>query len=149
MTKKFKRITSILCAFAVVISAATFTTSTANAQEISGQKRIELSNAYLKEIRGIELDVEFDKEVREYEAVSEIPATVDSIDIEAIPENPASKVRITGADNLRDGLNKISISVSAQSGKTIIYRIYAYKAEQEELSSNANLISIGGSHQQT
>lgn len=144
MTKKLRRIASIFCAVTVITSVITVTTSTSNAQVTYPKTMFESTNTYLKEIRGIELDVEFNKDVREYEAISVIPATVDSIEIEAIPEDPTSEVSIRGANNLREGLNTISISVIAESGTTMNYRIYAYKDEQDEPSSNANLVSISG-----
>lgn len=154
MTKKLSRITAIIFAFIVVIGAVSVPTITVNAQTASSRTvfpwtsnvrtRIEENNAYLKEIIGIDLDTEFNKHVREYEAVSVIPATVDFINIEAIPENPNSIVSISRANNLKEGLNTISISVRAQSGNTMIYRIYVYKEAQNERSYNANLRGIYG-----
>lgn len=142
--KKLSRIAAILCVFTIATGITAVPTLTANAQTDSLRTRIELSNAYLKEIKGIDLDTEFHKNVTEYEAASFIASNIDSINIEAIPENPDASVSIRGANNLKEGLNRISIAVTAPSGSTMNYRIYVEKDEQNKPSSNANLASISG-----
>jgi hypothetical protein len=98
-------------------------------QSISSQSETAVyngsSNNYLSslEIEGIDLTSEFTKEKQTYFATVE---DTETITVNAIAEDSESKVVVTGAD-LKDGENKILISVTAENGNVRYYRIYVTK----------------------
>ncbi len=100
------------------------------------------TNANLKELHlGVEgLSPAFNKNTTTYNIV--VQNNVDSISINAIPEDSNAKVNISGNTNLKTGLNNITIKVTAQDNKTTkTYTIHATKTDNPELA-NANLENL-------
>lgn len=99
------------------------------------------TNANLKELH---LDVEglspsFNKNTTNYSIVIQ---DRDSISINAISEDSKAKVSITGNTNLKTGLNKITIKVTAEDGKTTkTYIVNATKTDNPDLA-NASLENL-------
>lgn len=83
------------------------------------------NNNYLSsiEIEGAELTTDFNKEKSTYFATVE---NIEEITVTANAEDSSSKVAITGT-NLKNGENKVLISVSAENGDVRYYRIYVTK----------------------
>ena len=53
-----------------------------------------------------------------------LEAGVDSIDVTAEPTDSDAEVVITGTDELTTGRNKVMVSVTAENGDVLVYRIY-------------------------
>jgi hypothetical protein len=80
-------------------------------------------NAYLKslKIRPSELTPAFDRNTFSYSTT--VGCETERLIVEALSEDPNSIVKITGNDMLKEGENKIIISVIAESGTVIEYTI--------------------------
>lgn len=84
-------------------------------------------NAYLKSLKMSPsgLVPEFDKNVFEY--AMEVGSDVEKLIINALPEDEKATVTISGNDLLKEGENKIIITVLAESGAVIEYSINVMK----------------------
>jgi hypothetical protein len=84
-------------------------------------------NNYLKSlsIPNYDLSSEFSKDRLTY--FVEVGSDITSLKISATAEKSSSVVSITGNSELKDGLNKILITVTAENGNTKTYRIYVSK----------------------
>jgi CxxC motif-containing protein len=93
-------------------------------------------NAYLKSLKTIpsELTPNFDKKVNDYSL--KVPNEVDKLIINAIPEDTKSTVSISGNDFLKEGENKVIVTVLAESGNDIEYNITVNREEKPEENSN-------------
>lgn len=92
----------------------------------------EKSNANLKSLKigEYELAPNFSPDTINY--AFEYPQNLESLDIEAIPENENSKVEIIGNENLKDVTQNIQIKVTAEDGQTVkTYYLTAKKAEKQ------------------
>lgn len=98
-------------------------------------------NANLKELH---LDVEglspsFSKNITNYNIIIQ---DINNINVNAIPEDSKAKISIKGNTNLKIGLNKIAIKVTAEDGKTTkTYTINATKTNNPDLA-NATLENL-------
>lgn len=82
----------------------------------------------------------FDKNVKEYYLI--VGGEIDSIAIEAEPENRNATVTISGNEILEYGKNVVTIEVvSEDSSKTKQYKIYVTKTDEPE-TANANLETL-------
>ncbi len=102
----------------------------------------ELSNN--TNLRELILDIEglapeFDKDITDYYLVVDL--IVETINIEAYPEDDNSIVYIDGNADLQEGENTITITVKAESGDTKIYTINVTKTDDVD-KVNANLKSL-------
>jgi len=85
------------------------------------------------------LDPSFDTSTIEYGIV--VAENVGKVDITAIPNDENASVKISGNDNLKLGLNKINIEVTAENG--VDKRIYTINVTKGDVSkTNANLSNI-------
>ena len=84
------------------------------------------SNNNLKNliVRGYELDKEFNSEELEYNV--NVPYETESVVIDAILESKTSTVTGDKEINLKEGLNKVNIVVTAENGNTKTYLIVKY-----------------------
>ena len=90
----------------------------------------EKSNANLKSLKigEYELAPNFSPDTINY--AFEYPQNLESLDIEAIPENQNAKVEIIGNENLKEVTQNIQIKVTAEDGQTVkTYYLTAKKAE--------------------
>lgn len=86
------------------------------------------------------LSPSFQKEVKEYYLT--VGNDTNSLKIIAIPENKQSTVKITGNQNLKNGLNTVDIKVtSANQKETANYKINITKTNQQE-QANTNLQTL-------
>jgi hypothetical protein len=97
-------------------------------------------NAYLKSLKisPSKLSPDFDKSVVKYSTA--VGAKTEKLVIDATPEDNKSKVTISGNDSLKEGENKVVISVSAESGTVIEYTISVKKeaaAEKDVKAQNS------------
>ena len=85
------------------------------------------NNNYLSKlsIKGYKLNKEFCKDNNTYFA--NIDSDVSSVNITAKKEDDTSKICIYGNENLKQGINKILINVTAENGNVRTYRIYVTK----------------------
>lgn len=93
------------------------------------------------EVEGYKLTPEFSSEVTEY--TLNVTEDVTSLDIKAEPEDEKAKVKITGNDELLDGVNKIEIKVTAEDGTERKYTINVIKGEMSSLGLEELNISGG------
>ena len=96
------------------------------------------NNIYLSSIKISTGALNFNKEVKEYNI--EVGSNISYITINPTPEAPTSKAVVTGNTNLVEGMNIITITVTAESGNIGTYTIKVNK--QATLSKNANLAGI-------
>ncbi len=62
----------------------------------------------------------------------EVGDTVDSIDVNAIPNSDKAKVEVTGNTNLKTGFNAVEVTVTAEDGSKSKYIINVYKKEKQQ-----------------
>lgn len=81
------------------------------------------NNNYLSklQVKGIDLNTDFNKENTTY--FIKVTNTSD-LKITATAEDNTAKVVITGNDSIKEGTNKVLISVTAENGDTRYYRIF-------------------------
>lgn len=98
-------------------------------------------NAYLKSLKISPSGItpEFDKKVYEYGM--EVSANVDKLVINALPEDENARVKISGNDLLKEGENKVIITVLAESGDVIEYTINVLRefASDEETAEEPTI----------
>lgn len=100
------------------------------------------ANAYLKVLRIREegLEPTFNKDITDYYFIAGM--SINNIDVIAVPQSSEASVKVIGNDNLKDGMNKISIEVISKNRENKkIYNIYVSKVENIE-SANANLENL-------
>lgn len=104
-------------------------------------RRTPNSNTYLKSLTLDEYDMTgiFNKEVEEYNI--SVPNEVDSIRVDAIPEDRLSMVTGAITYRLKTGENQIAVTVMAENGDS---RTYIVNITRDQ-NSNANLISLSTS----
>ena len=97
-------------------------------------------NAYLKTltIEGQELIPEFNKETTSY--TMQVTSDITELNIKAEAEDEKASVSIQGEKDLKDGENKVTISVSAEDGTAKIYEINVTKAEKIALGLKSLVI---------
>ena len=83
---------------------------------------------------------QFDTNVTEYYIT--VDKSVDTLDVEAIPENPNAKVEVSGSGKMILGKNAITIKVTSEDGtQSKTYTIYVTKTDDIE-KANANLETL-------
>ena len=83
---------------------------------------------------------QFDTNVTEYYIT--VDTSVDTLDVEAIPENPNAKVEVSGSGKMILGKNTITIKVTSEDGtQSKTYTIYVTKTDDIE-KANANLETL-------
>lgn len=89
-------------------------------------------NAYLKSLKTSpsQLTPEFNKTVYEYS--TEVASDVSKLVIDALPEDEKATIKISGNDLLKEGENKIIVTVLAESGDVIEYTIKVMRAVAPE-----------------
>ena len=94
------------------------------------------SNAYLASLQvSIEgISPRFNKNTTNYYLI--IDNTIDTINVNATPEDANASVLVTGNTNLQIGVNKITITVTAQNGST--KRNYIINVTKTDDPNNAN-----------
>ena len=62
-----------------------------------------------------------------------VPNNVESLNILAVPQNEKASIKITGADQLKEGNNKVTITVTAKNDNTFKkYEVDVYKKSKIE-----------------
>ena len=107
---------------------------------VSGSKRVNVtavkpksSNNYLKSITvdEYELTPVFSKETLEYSVT--VPSTVNTIHLEASPEDNTASVSGTGEKDVEEGANSFEIRVNAQNGNERIYKVTVHVEDQNPI----------------
>ncbi len=94
---------------------------------------LELANTNLETlaIENVLVTPPFESYITHYN--TQISNNITNLNILAVPENEKAKTQITGNNNLQEGNNKITITVTAANGITKrIYQINAYKRNMKE-----------------
>ncbi len=97
------------------------------------------------EVEGYDLDPAFDKDETSYSIT--VPSDVDSVTVNADPEDDNATVEIEGADNLQPGENTVTVKVTAENGDEKEYTITVTKEEEQEedekITSHIRIIADG------
>ena len=88
-----------------------------------------------------ELDRNFDPSVLNYN--TEVNSDVDSLAINAIPEDKDARTKITGNENFNTGINKVTIEVTAPDNKTKKSYVIAVTKLETGVTSGATTIVNG------
>ena len=90
-------------------------------------------NYYLKSLSvdGIKLSPNFDKEKLDYTAVVE--GSVDKINIKAELEDSTSSIEGLGEKELKEGINRFNIKITAQNGEVRAYTITVTRKEKDPI----------------
>lgn len=105
---------------------------TVRTYKVSVVKLYKSSNNNLKSlvIEGYEID--FDKDVLEYEIT--VDSDVDSLDITALVEDYGAWAKIEGNENFQEGKNIVTITVYAEDGSIKTYKLIVNKEAEKELT---------------
>ena len=100
---------------------------------LTTEKPEESNNKVLKSLTvdSYKLTPEFSSDVTEYSL--KVGEDVNSLEVEAIAEDEAADVKVTGNDNLLMGENTVEITVTAEDGTVKTYKIYVTKGEEASL----------------
>lgn len=104
------------------------------------------SNNYLKLLEVKDYELEFNKEISDYNLT--VKSDVKSLDITAIAEDSRARVEITGNENFKVGKNTVTITVKAENGDVREYKLIVNKEDnksivtEEESSSTAEKVVI-------
>lgn len=104
------------------------------------------SNNYLKLLEVKDYELEFNKEISDYNFT--VKSDVKSLDITAIAEDSRARVEITGNENFKVGKNTVTITVKAENGDVREYKLIVNKEDnksivtEEESSSTAEKVVI-------
>ena len=86
-----------------------------------------------------ELNPAFDSSIIEYSIA--VPESVKTVDVNAVPDDTKATVSVSGNKNLKSGLNKITVQVTAENGKD--KRTYTINVTKGDVSkANANVENI-------
>ncbi len=100
---------------------------------VTKTSNLELANSNLEilAIENVLLNSPFEASIMNYKA--EIPNSIESINIFAVPENEQATVEISKEDNLKEGNNLVSIITTAPNGFTKKkYQVEIYRRNVEE-----------------
>ncbi|MBB2184150.1 cadherin-like beta sandwich domain-containing protein [Lachnospiraceae bacterium MD1] len=106
------------------------------------------TNANLKSLKILpsELEPAFDTNIFEYNV--KVDYEIETLIINALPEDPKATVSISGNDSLKEGENKIRITVLAESGAVIEYTINVFReyAPKEVTPTEAPILTPETEH---
>lgn len=128
-------------------SRVTFNGSTAyvSSQYLTAEKPEEKSkNSALKELSLLQgtLTPEFSKDVTEYSV--QVGTDITELQLDAIPEDEKAKVTVEGNTDLKDGENKVTITVTAEDGSKTTYTLTVNKTDKEAIGLLLNKLEIAG-----
>ena len=87
------------------------------------------SNTYLKNLSIKDYDINFEKGILEYRL--KVAANVKFLDITATAEDYRSRVEINGNEEFKEGMNTVTIKVTAEDGSTREYKLLVEKAKEK------------------
>lgn len=113
-------------------------------QPSGGSAPSKSSNNFLENIiiNNGELVPGFDKNNNNYTV--NVPNDVTNLDIKAFGEDGKSTVKISGHENLKDGMNVVTIEVTAEDGSVRIYTINVNRSKKVSQNKLKNLIVANG-----
>lgn len=85
------------------------------------------------------------KSSENYYALS-VPNSMTKLTINAIPNNSKATVSISGADNLKVGVNPVKVTVTAEDGTTNVYVINVTREEEKTSNSQGGGTSSSGTN---
>lgn len=111
---------------------------------IAAQTASDNGNLASLKISPSELTPAFDKNILEYN--TSVNHDIERLIVVALPEDDKSTVRVVGNELLKEGDNKIVISVSAESGKVIEYNINVIRDNAPEENEDTSPIIADNKH---
>lgn len=129
-------------------SRVTFNGSTAyvSSEYLTTEKKEDKSkNSALKQLTLLQgtLTPEFKKDVTEYTV--QVGTDVTELQLDAVPEDEKAKVTVEGNTDLKDGENKVTITVMAEDESKTVYTLIVNKTDKtEETGLTLNKLEIAG-----
>ena len=112
---------------------------------LTTEKPEESNNKDLKDLTiegDYTLTPEFSKDVTEYDLT--VGEDVESIKINAVADDDAAKVEVTGNDKLLMGTNTVEIKVTAEDGTEKTYKINVTKGKVEQITFGLSELTVQG-----
>lgn len=122
-------------------SSKASTTNTSSAKNSTNTSSTKSNNSYLKTLQVNQegLSPNFNKSKTNYSIT--IGQNISSLNVTALPEDSTAKVSVTGNTGLKNGDNKIYVTVTAQDGTKKVYTITVTKTA-DVVKSNSYLQSL-------
>ena len=90
-------------------------------------------NNYLQTLQTENPVIPFDFEPNVFEYFLEIDGNYTRYDVIATPQSENAKVKITGNEDLKVGLNNCIITVTAENGSTKVYMLHVYRSQDSNV----------------
>lgn len=119
-------------------SVKTYTIKAIRKDKNGNYRKLSEDNS-VKSINIKNYDINFDEKNKSYNLLVE---DIDNLDIDVIPNDSTATVIIKNNDNLKCGLNKISIQIIAENDNINEYNINVYKMCDDDIMSDNNEIEI-------
>ncbi len=109
-------------------STKTYVVKVARKDEAGNYGKLSTDNS-IKSITITDLDFKFNKDTKKYNLLVE---DVNEIEFNVVPNSNAASVSIQNNDNLKEGLNKVIVQVTAENGDVNEYLFNVYKISNTE-----------------
>lgn len=125
--------------YATNVSALENNMNTTNTSQSKTTKKSDNADLKTLQISNGKLSPDFDKDITEY--YTNVDLSVNKITTKVTLADNKSTVKVKGNRNLKEGENKIELTVTAESGKKKVYYIYVNKKSNEESDIKAENVT--------
>ena len=125
--------------YATNVSALENNMNTTNTSQSKSTKKSDNADLKTLQISNGKLSPDFDKDITEY--YTNVDLSVNKITTKVTLADNKSTVKVKGNRNLKEGENKIELTVTAESGKKKVYYIYVNKKSNEESDIKAENVT--------
>ena len=125
--------------YATNVSALENNMNTTNTSQSKTTKKSDNADLKTLQISNGKLSPDFDKDITEY--YTNVDLSVYKITTKVTLADNKSTVKVKGNRNLKEGENKIELTVTAESGKKKVYYIYVNKKSNEESDIKAENVT--------
>ena len=129
----------IVNSYATNVSALENNMNTTNTSQSKTTKKSDNADLKTLQISNGKLSPDFDKDITEY--YTNVDLSVNKITTKVTLADNKSTVKVKGNRNLKEGENKIELTVTAESGKKKVYYIYVNKKSNEESDIKAENVT--------
>ena len=129
----------IVNSYATNVSALENNMNTTNTSQSKTTKKSDNADLKTLQISNGKLSPDFDKDITEY--YTNVDLSVNKITTKVTLAYNKSTVKFKGNRNLKEGENKIELTVTAESGKKKVYYIYVNKKSNEESDIKAENVT--------